>query len=324
MGHLEGGRWIPSDRFPTNDRGEFQRNTTTFRGRVTRDGSSGHPVEAGRYHLYVSYACPWAHRTLVARALLGLEHTISVSIVNPFMGEHGWTFEPADGVEPDPIHGAQFLWQVYTAADPQHTGRVTVPVLWDRVANTIVSNESREVLRMLSTQFAPLGRRRADLAPAGAEARIDAALDEIYQPINNGVYRSGFAQSQQAHAEAVTELFAALDRWDRVLARRRFICGTAELTEADICLFTTLFRFDPVYVTHFKCNIRRIVDYPSLWAFTRDVYQTPGVAATCRLDHIKTHYYRSHTHINPSGLVPLGPAIDHDEPHGRERLGPSD
>jgi putative glutathione S-transferase len=320
MGHLDHGRWIAGQEFPTDKGGAFVRNTTTFRGRVTADGSSGHPVEAGRYHLYVSYACPWAHRTLIARSLLGLDAAISVSVVNPYMGDSGWTFEPFDGVVPDPIHGAQYLWQVYTAADREHTGRVTVPVLWDRVAKTIVSNESREILRMFATELVTLGHGRVQLSPPEKRAEIDAAIDAIYQPINNGVYRSGFARTQAAYDAAVVELFEALDHWERELAGRRFMVGST-LTEADICLFTTLLRFDPVYHGHFKCNLRRIADYPALWGFTRDMYQTPGVADVCRLDHIKLHYYASHLHVNPTGIVPRGPILDHDAPHDRDRMG---
>ena len=316
MGHLDYGRWISGQEFPTDKGGAFVRNTTTFRGRITADGSSGHPAEAGRYHLYVSYACPWAHRTLIARALLGLEQAISVSVVHPHMGEHGWTFDPFDGVVPDPIHGAQYLWQVYVAADPTHTGRVTVPVLWDRVAQTIVSNESREIIRMFSTELGTLARHPISLAPPDRQPDIDAALDAIYQPINNGVYRAGFARTQAAYDAAVTELFAALDTWERELGRHRFVVGDT-LTEADICLFTTLFRFDAVYHTHFKCNLRRIIDYPALWGLARDVYQTPGVAGVSRLDHAKIHYYTSHLFLNPAGIVPAGPLIDFTTPHDR-------
>jgi glutathionyl-hydroquinone reductase len=319
MGHLDHGRWISGQEFPTDKAGAFVRNTTTFRGRVTADGSSGHPAEAGRYHLYVSYACPWAHRTLIARSLLGLDHAISISVVHPFMGENGWTFEPFDGVIPDPIHGAQYLWQVYAAADATHTGRVTVPVLWDRVANTIVSNESREIIRMFSTEFREIAKTRVPLAPEQLRPEIDAAIEAIYQPINNGVYRAGFARTQAAYDGAVAELFAALDAWEGKLERRRFMVGDA-MTEADICLFTTLFRFDAVYHTHFKCNVRRLVDYPALWGFARDMYQTRGVAAVCRLDHAKIHYYTSHLFLNPSGIVPAGPLLDFDAPHDRETL----
>lgn len=316
MGHLERGVWFPDDNFPTDKAGAFLRAAAAFRDHVSSDGSTPHPVAAGRYVLYVSYACPWAHRTLIARAVLGLEDAIEIAVVNPFMGRDGWSFAPGDGVQQDPIHGAPFLRDVYLAAAPEYTGRVTVPVLWDRVANAIVSNESREILRMLATEFAPLGRHRRELSPPALRERIDAVIDENYGPINNGVYKAGFARSQAAYESAVHPLFAALAHWDQVLAAQRFTCG-AQLTEADICLFTTLFRFDAVYHGHFKCNLRRIIDLPNLWGFVRDVYQTPGVASTCRLDHIKTHYYRSHVHINPSGVVPAGPVIDFDAPHGR-------
>ncbi|HWB78631.1 MAG TPA: glutathione S-transferase family protein [Nannocystaceae bacterium] len=316
MGHLERGVWFPDDNFPTDKAGAFLRAAASFRGRVSSDGSTPHPVAAGRYVLYVSYACPWAHRTLIARALLGLEDAIEIAVVHPYMGRDGWSFAEGDGVVPDPIHAAAFLRDVYVAAAPDYTGRVTVPVLWDRVAHTIVCNESREILRMLSTELASLGHGRRELAPVALRERIDAVIDQNYNPINNGVYRAGFARSQAAYEAAVHPLFDALAYWEEVLAKQRFTCG-AQLTEADICLFTTLLRFDAVYHGHFKCNLRRIIDLPNLWGFVRDVYQTPGVAATCRLDHIKTHYYRSHTHINPSGVVPAGPVIDFDAPHGR-------
>ncbi len=316
MGHLERGVWFPDDSFPTDRAGAFMRAAMSFRGRVSDDGSTPHPVAAGRYVLYVSYACPWAHRTLIARALLGLEQAIELAVVNPYMGKGGWSFAPADGVEPDPVHHAEFLREVYLAADSTFTGRVTVPVLWDKVASTIVCNESRDVLRMLATVFAPLGDRSRDLSPEPLRARIDEVIEQNYGPINNGVYRAGFARTQAAYEEAVLPLFDALDGWEKILGQQRFTCGDS-LTEADICLFTTLLRFDAVYHGHFKCNVRRIIDMPNLWGFVRDVYQTPGVAPTCRLDHIKQHYYRSHTHINPTGIVPVGPALDFDAPHGR-------
>lgn len=320
MGHLERGTWFPDDSFPIDRAGAFQRADSVFRGRVSRDGGTPHPVVAGRYVLYVSYACPWAHRTLIARALLGLESAIAIAIVNPFMGRDGWTFAPGDGVIADPVRGAAFLRDVYVAADPLYTGRVTVPVLWDRTAGTIVCNESREILRMLATELASLGHGRRDISPPALRERIDEVITQNYGPINNGVYRAGFARTQAAYEAAIEPLFAALLTWEQVLRQQRFTCG-ATLTEADICLFTTLLRFDPVYHGHFKCNLQRIVDLPNLWGFVRDVYQTSGVAATCRLDHIKQHYYRSHVHINPSGVVPLGPVIDLDAPHGRDALG---
>jgi putative glutathione S-transferase len=316
MGRLVEGKWT-TEWYTPDAKGRFVRGETAFRGRV---GDAGLPAVAGRYHLYVSYACPWAHRTLIARKLLGLEEAISVSVVEPFMGDDGWTFGDRPGCTPDTVNGARFLWQVYVAAKADYTGRVTVPILFDKEARSIVNNESREILRMLTTELGPKLGSAVDLAPAALRGEIDRAIDALYTPMNNGVYRAGFAVSQEAYDEAVTELFAALDGWDRMLGERRFLCGDA-LTEADICLFTTLFRFDPVYHGHFKCNLRRIQDHPNLWGFVRDVYQTPGVAETCRLDHIKEHYYRSHGHINPTRIVPKGPIIDHTTPHGRERLG---
>lgn len=311
MGHLDGGTWHVQQGFPTDASGAFTRAPTTFRGTVEADA-----VQAGRYHLYVSYACPWAHRTLVARALLGLDDAISVSVVNPFMGDQGWTFAPAEGVIPDPIHGATNLWEVYRAADPKFTGRVTVPVLWDREANTIVNNESREILRLMSTRLATLGHGRVDLAPVALRPAIETALDAMYGTVNNGVYRAGFARTQGAYDRAVTELFAALEGWETRLGNSRFLCGDV-VTEADICLYTTLFRFDSVYHGHFKCNLRRITDFPNLWGFVRDVYQLPGVAAVSNIDHCKQHYYRSHLHINPTGIVPAGPELDFASQHGR-------
>jgi len=309
MGHLEDGTWKVQVGFPTDESGSFTRAATTFRGHIQA-------AEPGRHHLYVALACPWAHRTLVARALLGLGEAIPISVVNPFMGEQGWTFEDAPGVIPDPIHGATRLWEVYVAAQSDFTGRVTVPVLWDKQRGTILNNESREILRMLSTELAPLGHGRIDLAPEPLRPAIEAALDAMYEPVNNGVYRSGFAQKQTAYDRAVAELFAGLDAWEARLGASRFLCGDMP-TEADICLYTTLFRFDPVYHGHFKCNLRRVIDYPNLWGFVRDMYQLPGVAAISDLDHCKQHYYRSHVHINPTRIVPSGPVIDYGSPHGR-------
>mgnify|MGYP002619508576 CR=1 FL=1 len=283
------------------------------------DGTGDFPLEAGRYHLYVSLACPWAHRTLIARSLLGLEKALSISVSHPLMLDNGWDFRSGRAEVPDPHLHVDYLWQLYVAAEPAYTGRVTVPVLWDRERSTIVNNESREILRMLSTEFRPLWTRERDLCPDDLREEIDRVIAEIYDPINDGVYRTGFAISQQAYEEAVAKLFDALDHWESVLANQRYTCGD-RLTEADICLFTTLVRFDPVYFTHFKCNVRRIVDYPNLWGFVRDVYQTPGVAETVRLDHIKQHYFGSHETINPTGIVPVGPAIDFDSPHDRDRL----
>ena len=316
MGKLIEGRWDPSDAQPSNERGEFVRGKSSYRDFVRADGSTPYTPQAGRYHLYVAHACPWAHRTLIARALLGLEEAISVSSVHPLMLEQGWTFRAEPGLARDPIFGAKALWEIYVHADPKATGKATVPVLWDRERATIVNNESREILRMLCTEFLPLARTPRELSPAALRAQIDGVLDAIYAPINNGVYRCGFARSQEAYDAAVRELFGALDHWEGVLGRQRFTCGD-QLTEADIALFTTLFRFDLVYATHFKCNLRRLVDYPNLFGFVRDVYQTPGVAGTCDVARIKQHYYGSHGFINPQRIVPIGFAIDYEAPHDR-------
>lgn len=318
MGMLVEGKWS-TEWYQPGERGEFKRPQTRFRGRVTRDGSSGFPAEAGRYHLYVAWACPWAHRTLLIRALKRLESAISISVVDPFMGDEGWEFSERPGCVPDTVHGARFLRDVYLRADPKYTGRVTVPVLWDKVKDTIVSNESREILRMLDHEFDAVGDAAVDLCPAALRERVDAVIDAIYEPINNGVYRAGFATAQGAYEEAAGELFAALDHWERTLADQRFLCGDA-LTEADLCMFTTLLRFDAVYHGHFKCNVRRIADYPNLFGYLKELYQLPGVAELCKFDHIKEHYYRSHRHINPTGVVPLGPAQDLSAPHERDRL----
>lgn len=297
MGQLLDGRWRPGWYSP-NKAGGFERPPTVFRDRVTE-------IEAGRYHLYVSRACPWAHRTLITRALRGLVDAIDVTVVDPHMGEDGWRFRDSD---PDPIGRAAFLRDVYLRADAHYTGRVTVPVLWDKQRRTIVNNESREVMRMLDVDFAPLSKAPvADtLAPPELRAEIDRILDAIYEPINNGVYRAGFAKTQEAYESAVRTLFDALAHRDSELADRPFLCGD-RMTEADIALFTTLLRFDLVYYSHFKCNIRRIRDHANLWRFTRRMYAVPAIRDTCALDEIKTHYYWSQENVNPTRIVPLGP-----------------
>lgn len=311
IGRLIEGTWYREDEFPTDESGSFVRVTSTFRDFVSTDPAAQYPVQAGRYHLYVSHACPWAHRVLIARERLGLQEALGITVAEPHMGQEGWTF--TDGEHP-------CLWRVYVEADPQVSGRATVPVLWDRQTRRIVNNESREILRMMCTEMSALHRAGApSLSPEELRPQIDHTIDAIYEPINNGVYRAGFARSQAAHEEAVRELFVALDHWERVLARQRWLCGD-RFTEADICLFTTLLRFDSVYVTHFKCNLRRLVEYPNLWAFTRDVHQQPGVASTVHMDHIKAHYFTSHPTVNPRGLVPLGPMLDFDAPHDRAGL----
>jgi putative glutathione S-transferase len=319
MGKLIDGQWV-NDWYKPDDKGQFVREDTKFRGTVTADGSSGFRAEAGRYHLYVSLACPWAHRTLVARALKGLETAISVSVVHPHMGENGWEFGVFPGAIADELHDARYLYEVYARAKPDYNGRVTVPVLWDKQTETIVCNESRLILRMLSHEFDAFAGSNRVLCRADQKSAIDAEIDALYAPVNNGVYRAGFAVKQSAYEGAVRELFAALDGYEARLEKQRFLLG-AELTEADICFFTTLLRFDPVYHYHFKCNLRRLSDYPSLFGYLRDLYQTPGVAATCNLEHIKHHYFTSHPNVNPTRIVPIGPVIELSGTHGREHLG---
>jgi putative glutathione S-transferase len=316
MGLLVDGMW--TDRWYDTDStgGKFVRSTAAFRDRVTADGRSGFRAESGRYHLYVSLACPWAHRTLIYRTLKGLENHISISVVNPLMLSDGWTFEPGDGVVPDPIKGVDKLHRIYTAADPDYTGRVTVPVLWDRESATIVNNESSEIIRMLDREFDEVGSGGPVFCPDHLVEEIDSVNAFVYRHVNNGVYKAGFATTQEAYEEAVVDLFDALDQLEVRLGNGRYLLGD-ELTEADWRLFTTLVRFDAVYVGHFKCNLRRIADYPNLSGYTRELYQIPGVADTVDMQHIKDHYYRSHGMINPTGVVPAGPVIDFDQPHGR-------
>ena len=293
---------------------------------MTKDGSAGpsgeggFKAEPGRYHLYVSYACPWAHRTLIFRALKKLEDVISVSVVDYLMLEEGWTFYGTTGSTGDALYGSKRLHEIYTRADPHYSGRVTVPVLWDKQRETIVSNESAEIIRMLNSAFDEFGDATLDFYPEQLRGEIDALNDLIYPNINNGVYRAGFATTQDAYEEAFGQLFNTLDKLEDKLSTQRYLTGS-NLTEADWRLFTTLLRFDPVYVGHFKCNLRRIADYPNLWNYTRELYQVPGVASTVDMEHIKGHYYRSHKTINPTGIVPFGPDIDFSAPHDRDRLG---
>lgn len=318
LGMLVDGKWT-SKREQEDKQGRFVRPSTTFRHHITSDGSSGYKAEGDRYHLYVSLACPWAHRTLIMRSLKGLTDIITVSIVDPFMGDDGWFFSDYPDSIPDNVNGVQYLRDLYIKAEPHYTGRVTVPILWDKQTGTIVNNESREIIRIFDTEFREFANSNVDLYPEALRQSIDETIDAIYQPINNGVYRAGFAVKQTAYEEAVTELFEALDHWDEVLGKQRYLCGN-QLTEADICMFTTLLRFDSVYYVHFKCNLRHIWDYPNLSGYLRDIYQTPGVQETCNLDHIKQHYYRSHPGVNPHGIVPLGPVMDLDSEHGRDRF----
>lgn len=306
--------------------GEFMRLDSQFRNWVTADGAAGpsgeggFPAEPGRYHLYISWACPWAHRTLIFRKLKGLEDLIGLSIVNPYMHEPGWTFEPYPDSTEDHVHGVRYMHELYSRTDPQFTGIVTVPVLWDRQRDTIVNNESSEIIRMFNSAFEAFTDRHEDYYPEALRAEIDAVNERIYENLNNGVYRSGFATTQKAYEAAYQRLFETLDWLEERLSRQRYLVGD-RLTEADWRLFTTLVRFDAVYYSHFKCNRRRLVDYPNLWGYTRELYQMEGIAETVHLDQIKTHYYGSHAQLNPSGIVPRGPEIDFDVPHGRERLG---
>jgi putative glutathione S-transferase len=315
MGLLVDGHW--QDRWYETRDGRFERQDALFRNWVTPDGAPGPTGEGG---FAVSLACPWAHRTLILRRLKGLERIVGVSVVNWLMGAQGWSFEPGEGVVPDPVHHAAFLHQIYTASAPHYTGRVTVPVLWDRERGRIVSNESADIIRMFNSAFDAAGAAAGDFAPPALLPEIDAVNARIYATVNNGVYRAGFATTQAAYQEAVESLFDSLDWLEQGLGQRlsgqRFLVG-GQLTEADIRLFTTLIRFDAVYVGHFKCNLRRIVDYPNLWAFTRHLYQWPGVAETVDFGHIKRHYYMSHPTINPTGIVPEGPVLDLDLPAGR-------
>jgi glutathionyl-hydroquinone reductase len=315
MGMLVNGEWRDVTYDTSSTDGRFERPSSAFRNWVTADGSAGltgtggFVAERGRYHLYVSLACPWAHRTLIMRRLKGLEDVVSLSVVHWQMRELGWTFSPGPCVTGDPVNGAQALYEVYLAADQRYSGRVTVPVLWDKERQTIVSNESAEILRMFNSAFDGVGATPGDYYPKQLRADIDALNDRIYRDVNNGVYRAGFATTQEAYEEAVRSLFETLDWLESKLSRSRYLLGD-QLNEADIRLFTTLVRFDAVYHGHFKCNIRRIADYPALWRFTRDVYNLKGVAETVNMHHIRHHYYESHTTINPSGIVPAGPALD--------------
>ena len=319
MGILIDGQW-QDIWYPTNEtQGRFIRSAAQFRNWITADGSAGptgragFKAETGRYHLYVSYACPWANRTLIFRKIKGLEKMISISVVHWHMAEEGWTFDDGAGVIPDPIFNAPYLRDIYLKANNRYSGRVTVPVLWDKKTNTIVSNESAEIIRMFNSAFDALGAVEGDYYPEKLREDINALNARIYDTVNNGVYKAGFATTQEAYEEALLPLFETLDWLEQRLQTQRYLASN-QITEADWRLFTTLIRFDPVYVGHFKCNLRRLVDYPNLWAYTRDLYQQPGVAETINMAHIKNHYYGSHTSINPSGVVPLGPTLNFNSP----------
>ena len=322
MGLLVDGEWVDQWYDTGSTGGRFERQEQAFRHWITPDGrpgpsgDGGFAAEPGRYHLYVSYACPWAHRALIMRAFKGLERHIDVSVVHWHMGEEGWTFRDGEGVVPDPLFGVRRLYELYLRADDAFTGRVTVPVLWDRTRGTIVNNESAEIIRMLDGAFDDVGAAAGNFYPEPLRDDIDAINERVYHTLNNGVYKCGFATSQQAYDEAIHPLFDTLDWLEDVLGRHRYLTGDT-LTEADVRLFTTLIRFDPVYHGHFKCNIRRLVDYPNLWGYTRELYQLPQIRPTVDFHHIRHHYYESHPKVNPSGVVPAGPLIDFDAPHGR-------
>lgn len=326
MGVFVEGVWHDQWYDTGKSKGAFEREPTRFRNWITPDGAAGpsgkggFPAAAGRYHLYVSLACPWAHRTLIFRKLKKLDGAISVSAVAPFMGSVGWTFDTSDGSSGDTVNGVETMGEIYLKSDAKYSGRVTVPVLWDKQQNTIVNNESAEIIRMLNSAFDAVTDERTDYYPAALRGEIDRVNALVYANINNGVYRAGFATTQEAYEEAFGKLFDALDTVEAILAGHRYLAGPV-ITEADWRLFTTLIRFDAVYVGHFKCNRKRIADYPNLSNYLRELYQVPGVAETVSLDHIKRHYYGSHRNINPTGIVPVGPELDFAAAHDRGRFG---
>jgi putative glutathione S-transferase len=305
--------------FDSDADGRFERQEAVFRERIRDDADAPFTPDPDRYHLYISRACPWAHGAALVRKLMGLDDVITMDVADPYREEEGWQFTPEkDGCTPDTVNGTDYLAAVYHQADERYDDRPTVPVLWDREHDTIVNNESIEVMRMLATAFEPR-HEGVDLYPEEHRDEIDEVVADLYKSVNNGVYRAGFADSQGAYDEAVEDLFAALDHWDAELGDRRFLVGD-QLTLADLRLFATLVRFDKVYHTHFKCNVRRIVDYPNLWGHTRDLYQVPGVAETVNMEHITEHYYRTHPHLNPKRIVARGPDLDFSAPHDRDEL----
>ncbi len=318
MGRLIDGVWHDQRYDTKKTGGRFVRSESQFRDWISADGSSGFRAEAGRYHLYVALSCPWAHRTVIMRALKGLEDAVGLSVVDILMLEEGWVFSEAPGCIPDTVNGFSRLHEVYTKADPGYTGRVTVPVLWDKERQTIVNNESSEIIRMFNSAFAGTGAGAAggeDYYPVELRADIDAINETVYDTVNNGVYKAGFATGQEAYEAAYDALFTTFDELETSLGRQRYLVGPS-ITEADWRAFTTLVRFDAVYHYHFKCNRRRLIDYPNLWGYTRELYQVPGVAETVNMEHIKGHYYMSHNSVNPTQVVPKGPDTDFTEPHG--------
>ena len=309
-------KWLDTE----STEGHFVRYKSVFRSHVTADGSSGFKAEPGRYHLYVSLACPWAHRTIIFRKLKALEDVISLSVVDPHMGPMGWSFSDNPGCIPDTVNNAKDLYEVYLVSEPECTAVVSVPVLFDKKTSKIVSNESAEIIRIFNSEFDAFGDAKLDFYPEELREEIDAVNDLVYESVNNGVYKCGFATTQEAYDEAFLVLFATLDMLEERLGAARYLVGS-KITEADWRLFTTLVRFDPVYFGHFKCNLRRIIDYPNLSNYLRDLYQQTGVSDTVNMDHIKTHYYWSHGSVNPTRIVPKGPFLDYTAPHDRGRFG---
>lgn len=316
MGVLDNGKWLTETQLSDKD-GKFVRQKSNFRDQISATGK--YQAENNRYHLYVSYACPWATRVIIMRHLKGLENIISMSVVSPHMGENGWEFNNFPDATKDHINNKKYMYEVYTESDHKCSGKVTVPVLWDKTENKIVNNESREIMKMLDTKFQDLAENKTEYYPENLRDKIDKVIDDIYEPINNGVYKAGFATTQEQYEKAVNELFTQLDKWENVLSKQRYLCGE-DITEADICMFTTLYRFDPVYYVHFKCNVKRIVDYPNLWNYLKDLHQVKEFKKSCNLTHVKEHYYWSHPFINPHRIVPVGPEINYDEKHDRDRF----
>lgn len=316
MGMLNKGKWEKTPLVSQDQEGNFIRPDSAFRDSITKDGSTGYKAEPNRYHLYISYACPWACRTLIFLTLKGLENIISFSTVDPLMLENGWEF---NSTYQDALNHANYLYEIYVKAKPNYSGKVTVPVLWDKINMTIVNNESAEIIRMLNSEFNHYAKNQYDFYPFALQKEIDNINAFIYNNINNGVYKCGFAASQQAYEEAFDALFNALDSLEKILMQQRYLVGS-DITEADWCLFTTLIRFDVVYVGHFKCNLKRIEDYPHLSNYLRELYQISGIKETVNFSHIKKHYYMSHRAINPTGIVPKGPKIDYNKPHNRNNF----
>lgn len=320
MGMLIDGEWVQQSEIATIKNDHFERPQTTYRNWITMDGTSGFKAEPERYHLYISYACPWACRTLIFLTLKNLSKVVTWSYVDAFMGEMGWTFGQSGDETKDPINNVDYMFEIYQQATPDYSGRVTVPVLWDKNEQTIVNNESAEIIRMLNSEFNKFTTNQYDYYPKDMSKEIDAINDLVYENINNGVYKCGFAKSQQSYDEAVEKLFSALNKVEKILDSQRYLVGN-QITEADWRLFTTLIRFDQVYVFHFKCNRRMIKDYYNLWNYLLELYQYPGIKETVHFDHIKQHYFQSHKTINPTGIIPDGPLIDYNMRHDRERFG---